>query len=87
MILATIAVIARFWSRRVKGMKPALDDWLIVAGLIFYYTSAIQTILQVIMGRLGHHLTDGVTVEQLTVNGKVSETNQFVLRGNDNTDK
>lgn len=72
MALATVAVVARFWSRRVKGMTPALDDWLIVAGLIFYYSSAIQTILQVNMGRLGHHLTDGVTSEQIIVTGKVS---------------
>lgn len=71
MVLATVAVIARFWSRRLKGMKPALDDWLVVAGLIFYYSSAIQTILQVSIGRLGHHLDDGITPDQLIANGKV----------------
>ena len=71
-LLATLAVIARFWSRRLKGAKPALDDWLTVAGLFFYYLSALETILQVRLGRLGHHIDDGITPDQLIVEGKVS---------------
>lgn len=71
MVLATVAVFARFWSRRLKRMKPALDDYLIVIGLIFYYFSAVETILQVGIGRLGHHLHDGITPGQLIAIGKV----------------
>ncbi len=70
-VLATAAVIARFWSRRLKGRRPAPDDWLIVAGLIFYYCCIIQTILQLVMGRLGHHLDSGITEDQLITNRKV----------------
>jgi len=71
-VLATLAVIARFWARRLKGTEPALDDWLVIGGLIFYYLSAIATILQVSLGRLGHHLKDGITPDQLIIQGKVS---------------
>lgn len=70
-VLATLAVVARFWSRRLKHVKPALNDWLIIAGLFFYYLSVIDTILQVCIGRLGHHLADGVTPDQIVVMGKV----------------
>ncbi len=73
MLIATLAIIARFWSRYLKGKQPALDDWLIVGGLIFYYFSAVQTILQVRLGRLGHHLDDGITPNELILNGKVCE--------------
>lgn len=71
LVLATMAVMARFWSRHLKRVKPALDDKLIVLGLIFYYCSAIQTILQVCIGRLGHHIYNDITSEQLVANGKV----------------
>ena len=70
-VLATIAVAARFWARRIKGMKPALDDWLVVISLVFYYLLAIQTVLQVGIGRLGHHLDGGITPDQLIKMGKV----------------
>lgn len=74
MVLATLAVIARFYSRRLKDTKPALDDWLIIAGLVFFYLSAIGTILQVTLGRLGHHIYDGITRDQIVLNGKVRRT-------------
>lgn len=69
--LASVAVVARFWSRQLKRTKPALDDWLIIAGLLFYYLSAIQTILQVCIGRLGHHIDSGITPHQIILMGKV----------------
>ena len=71
--LATVAVIARFLSRRLKRTKPALNDWLIIAGLLFYYASAIQTILQVCMGRLGHHIQSGLSPNELIIMGKVRQ--------------
>ena len=77
-VLATLAVIARFWSRRLKRTHPALDDWLIVAGLICYYLCVIQTILQVCLGRLGHHLKDGVTPDQIIVMGKVCPLCRYI---------
>ncbi len=52
-------------------MKPALDDWLVVISLVFYYLSAIETVLQVGIGRLGHHLNGGITPDQLIKMGKV----------------
>ncbi|KAL9634623.1 MAG: hypothetical protein Q9164_003982 [Protoblastenia rupestris] len=76
-VLATLAVIARFWSRRLKRTKPALDDWLIIAGLVFYYLCAVQTILQVCLGRLGHHINDGPTPDQIIVMGKLGTYGQY----------
>lgn len=77
LILATLAVAARFWARRIKGMKLALDDWLIVTGLVFYYLSAIATMLQVGIGRLGHHADGAITPEQHAINGKVRPLTPF----------
>ena len=71
--IASVAVTARFYSRRLKRTKLALDDWLIIAGLFFYYLSVIQTILQVRIGRLGHHIDDGLTPYELIALGKVGE--------------
>ena len=34
MVLATLAVLLRFWSRRLSGQKIKLDDWCIVAALV-----------------------------------------------------
>ena len=73
LILATLAVAARFWARRIKGVKLALDDWLVVVSLIFYYLSAIETMLQLGIGRLGHHANGGISPDQLRKNGKVRE--------------
>lgn len=73
MFVATFAVVLRFWSRRIKRTALALDDWLVVSGLIFYYFSAIQTILQVCIGGLGHHVNEGVTPEELVITGKVGQ--------------
>ena len=73
MFIAALAIVARFWSRYLKKKQPAMDDWLILGGLIFYYFSALQTILQVRLGRLGHHLDDGITQNELILNGKVCE--------------
>ena len=83
LILATIAVPARFWARRIKKVRPGLDDWLIVVSLIFYYLSAIQTMLQVGIGRLGHHIDEGITPEQLENNGKARAPNLPPFDGSD----
>lgn len=86
LVLATIAVAARFWARRIKGMKPALDDWLVVIGLVFYYLSAIETMLQVGIGRLGHHLNGEIRPDQLIKMGKVRPiTPRFCAHGKPNT--
>lgn len=77
LILATLAVAARFWARRIKGVKLALDDWLVVASLIFYYLSAIETILQLVIGRLGHHANGSLSPDQLRNNGKLGAFGQY----------
>ena len=33
-ILAILAVSGRFYARRLKNVRPALDDWLILIALV-----------------------------------------------------
>ena len=46
MILATLAVICRFLSRRVKGASIGADDWMIVVGLIFTYATFADSVVR-----------------------------------------
>lgn len=34
-VLATLSVIARLWSRYVNSSRPGLEDWLVVAAMVF----------------------------------------------------
>jgi hypothetical protein len=72
MLLAGLGVAARFWSRSIKNVAPALDDWLVVVGLGFYLVTGVMTILQVKLGALGHHLKEVTDPQRLIVEGKVS---------------
>lgn len=79
LILATLSVAARFWARRIKGVKPTLDDWLVVTALVFCYLSAIETMLQVGIDRLDHHTDESIAPDQLAKNGKVRQINPLFL--------
>lgn len=35
-VIAIVAVGLRFWVRRMKGTRPLLEDWLILAALVGY---------------------------------------------------
>ena len=70
LLLATLALIARFWSRHIKGTRHGLDDWLLLVGLFFYYLNCADRIWLSASG-FGHHVYNGVTKEQFTLISKV----------------
>lgn len=41
-LLATIAVIARFYARYWKKVKPGWDDWLVIVALASYCSDAME---------------------------------------------
>ena len=64
-VVATCAVIGRFTSRRLKGISPGVDDWLILIALIVFYGHCTIGILAAVLGGLGHHidtLTPGAVI-------------------------
>ncbi|RWA10970.1 hypothetical protein EKO27_g4113 [Xylaria grammica] len=51
--LATVAVALRFWARRLAGVPYALDDYLILAGLLTRHIELVADIIIVVGGGLG----------------------------------
>ena len=43
--LATIAVVLRFYSRRLNSVHPGIDDWLIVCSLVSSLQRSLRTLL------------------------------------------
>ena len=39
-LLAILAIILRFWARRVKKVRPSWDDYLIVLALVLPYVTS-----------------------------------------------
>ncbi|PSN75085.1 hypothetical protein BS50DRAFT_671333 [Corynespora cassiicola Philippines] len=52
-LLATIAVGARFWARKKKGMARRIDDWMLIPSLILSIGNAISMILAAVLGDMG----------------------------------
>ena len=52
-ILATLAVIARLWTRRMLKTALSADDWWIIAGLIAYYGYTADAIFSITI--FSHH--------------------------------
>jgi hypothetical protein len=44
-VLATVAVIARFWARYLSALTLKVEDWLILGGLIFTWGYAAGNII------------------------------------------
>jgi small neutral amino acid transporter SnatA (MarC family) len=44
-VLATVAVIARFWARFLSALTLQVEDWLIFGGLIFTWGYAAGNII------------------------------------------
>jgi hypothetical protein len=44
-VLATLAVVGRFWARYLNAFKPVIEDWLLVGGLIFTWGYAAGNIV------------------------------------------
>ncbi|KAF2971594.1 hypothetical protein GQX73_g1928 [Xylaria multiplex] len=51
--LATIAVALRFWARRLVRVPLALDDYLVIAGLLTRHIELVADLIIVIGGGLG----------------------------------
>ncbi|KAL8945897.1 MAG: hypothetical protein Q9222_007631 [Ikaeria aurantiellina] len=58
MPLTTIAVLLRFYARRLKKVQLGHDDRLVLASLFVFYGYAINTILAVCIGGIGYHVDD-----------------------------
>ena len=63
-VLVSLAVAARFWSRRLKKTLYAWDDWSILAALVVYYGQVSFNIWAVANGGLGYH-ADQISKQQL----------------------
>lgn len=65
-VLAALAVVLRFWSRRIKNVKIELDDALIIPGAVCLLQRGIcntlltnvHQILALVCGTLNIHGTD-----------------------------
>ncbi|KAI1739170.1 hypothetical protein F4680DRAFT_149791 [Xylaria scruposa] len=55
-LVTSLWTILRLWSRRLKRVSLAVEDWLHIASLIFFYGLAVAIILSAITGGAGHHL-------------------------------
>ncbi|KAI0469814.1 hypothetical protein GGR56DRAFT_661712 [Xylariaceae sp. FL0804] len=77
LVLATVAVVLRLWVRRMQRMELKLDDWAVVAGLIFNAVSAGLVIATGAYGS-GQHVW-AVTAEQLVQAAKILFFYTFVL--------
>jgi len=44
-VLATLAVVGRFWARYLNAFTPVIEDWLLVGGLIFTWGYAAGNIV------------------------------------------
>jgi len=64
--LAIIAVIGRFYARSLKRRRPTLDDYLIVAGLIFTIATASVGFAMVVDGGVGIHQTEA-SLSQISI--------------------
>ncbi|KAF2792104.1 hypothetical protein K505DRAFT_388011 [Melanomma pulvis-pyrius CBS 109.77] len=52
-LLAGVAVLARFWSRRRKNMKWRMDDWILIPALLLCIANAIVMLVAATNGNLG----------------------------------
>jgi len=51
--LAISAVCMRFWARKLKGIRPSTEDWLVVIGLVWTLGYAASNVLLVTDGAIG----------------------------------
>jgi hypothetical protein len=64
LVLAVLAVIARFYARAIQKKSIALDDYFIVAGLVFTIGTIAVGYSLVLDGGAGRHMVDA-TPEQI----------------------
>ncbi|PLB39773.1 putative integral membrane protein Pth11-like [Aspergillus candidus] len=75
-ILSTVSVVLRLVARRITGTGLLLDDYLIVAALLFKYGCSIGVVVLLFNG-MGSHITT-IPPENLEVYMKIGWSNPFV---------
>ncbi|KAI0389464.1 hypothetical protein F5Y17DRAFT_448888 [Xylariaceae sp. FL0594] len=70
LFFAIIAVVARFWARAVQRKSIWVDDYLIVASLIFTIATVVVGYALVINGGVGLHMADA-SEEQVAITLKL----------------
>jgi hypothetical protein len=58
LVLVTLTVAARFWSRHLTKSLYGWDDWLILAALVVYYGQFSFNVWVIPNGGLGHHVKE-----------------------------
>ena len=85
-LLVSVAVAARFWSRNLKKTLYGWDDWTILAALIVYYGQGAFNFWVVVKGGLGYHAVQVTKPEvenmflQLTVSQFLYAVNFVLIR-------
>ncbi|KAI1866314.1 uncharacterized protein JN550_007702 [Neoarthrinium moseri] len=62
-ILATLFVGLRLWARRIRKLKLALDDFLILISLPFLYALLAFDIIAAVHGGVGRHLDVNMSID------------------------
>ncbi|KAK3689902.1 hypothetical protein B0T22DRAFT_514670 [Podospora appendiculata] len=71
-VLPIIAVVLRFYARRLQPTKLAWDDWLIIPGLMFTVGLNVTVIIGVFIANLGGHKTAATTRETIIASNQIS---------------
>ncbi|KAK0507627.1 hypothetical protein JMJ35_010150 [Cladonia borealis] len=85
-LLVSVVVAARFWSRNLKKTLYGWDDWTILAALIVYYGQGAFNFWVVVKGGLGYHAIQVTKPElentflQLTVSQFLYAVNFVLIR-------
>jgi hypothetical protein len=86
LILVTVVVAARFWSRRLTKARYGWDDWLILGALVVYCGQFSFNVWVIRNGGLGHHVKElpNIAVEntllQLTISQFIYAINFILIR-------
>ncbi|KAL8952039.1 MAG: hypothetical protein Q9222_002026 [Ikaeria aurantiellina] len=70
---AALAIALRLWARRLKRMPLALNDYLIIAAMVFAIGETVTIILAVTMGKVGYHISE-LSLDQIIALGKVMKS-------------
>lgn len=68
--IAAVFVFLRFYSRKLKGLKIGIDDWLVLFALFVHILHSVTGVLACVAGGVGHHKADLAPIV-LTNNGKI----------------
>ncbi|KAF2715674.1 hypothetical protein K504DRAFT_497544 [Pleomassaria siparia CBS 279.74] len=55
---STVSLLLRFVGKRIKKTPPSSEDWVIIAAQIAVYALAVVTILEVVLGNAGRHMSE-----------------------------